>query len=143
MRQGRCLCSAVRYELEGDLGVVVNCHCQFCRRAHGGPFVTISFVPTANLRFVEGAESICERHTPGVGYRAFCSHCGTSLYNRAESAARGTSLVVATLDDDRDVKPAMHINLESKASWYEIRDDLPCFEGLPPGADRALEDAAD
>ena len=142
MRSGRCLCGAVRYELEGDLGVVVNCHCRFCRRVHGGPFVTLSFVPTANLRFIEGADAVHELHTAGVGYRAFCCRCGTRLYNRAESAPNGTSLVVATLDDDRDVQPAMHINLESKASWYEIRDDLPRFEGLPPGAEQALEDTA-
>jgi hypothetical protein len=33
----------------------------------------------------------------------------------------------------------MHINTESKAAWYEIRDSLPQHPSLPPGARQALE----
>ena len=44
-----------------------------------------------------------------------------------------TALVVATLDDEPTARPAMHINIESKAPWYEICDDLPQFSALPPG----------
>lgn len=35
VRTGRCLCGHVRYELAGELPPLVNCHCQFCRRAQG------------------------------------------------------------------------------------------------------------
>ena len=137
---GRCLCGEVRYALSAPLGPAVNCHCQYCRRAHGAAFVTVAMVPSEALRFVAGAERVRERHTEGVGTRAFCETCATRLYNRPESAPGITMLVVATLDDDRDVRPAMHINLESKASWYEIRDDLPRFSGLPPAARQALDE---
>ena len=51
---GRCLCGAIRYELDATIEVLVNCHCQFCRRAHGAAFVTTSPVPTEALRIVEG-----------------------------------------------------------------------------------------
>jgi hypothetical protein len=52
------------------------------------------------------------------------------------------SLVVASLDEEPEQGPVMHINVESKAAWYEIRDGLPQHEALPPEARRAL-DAAD
>jgi hypothetical protein len=29
------------------------------------------------------------------------------------------------------MKPSMHIFVGSKASWYEILDDLPQFDGFP------------
>ena len=35
MLTGRCLCEAIQYEIEGELGTVVNCHCSKCRRWHG------------------------------------------------------------------------------------------------------------
>ena len=35
MITGSCLCGQVRYEVEGELGGFVHCHCQTCRKAHG------------------------------------------------------------------------------------------------------------
>ena len=48
-RTGRCSCGEVRYELEGDLGPLVNCHCQYCRRAHGAAFATVSWADASAL----------------------------------------------------------------------------------------------
>lgn len=139
-RTGHCLCGGIRYAVRGGLGPAVNCHCRFCRRAHGGPFVTVAMVSTPQLSFREGADLVREVHTAGVGTRAFCSRCGTRLFNRPESAPRITMLVVGTLDDESDIVPSMHVNLESKAPWYEIRDELPRFQALPPAAASALDE---
>lgn len=35
---GQCLCGAISYEINGELGPVVNCHCLKCRRWHGAAF---------------------------------------------------------------------------------------------------------
>ena len=34
---------------------------------------------------------------------------------------------------------ALHINVESKARWYEIRDGMPQHAAMPPGAKQAME----
>jgi hypothetical protein len=86
---------------------------------------------TEKLRFVAGEDAIREFHTQGVGYRAFCGECGSRLYNRGESTDRFRMLTVDTLDDDSDVRPIMHVNVESKASWYQILDDLPQHQAFP------------
>jgi hypothetical protein len=135
MPTGRCLCGAIRYEVTREIGVVVNCHCQFCRRAHGAAFVSVAPVESGDFHVLAGEDSIQEVHTSGVGLRAFCRQCATRLYNRPESNDRLTMLVVGSLDEDPPVSPSMHVNIESKAGWYEILDDLPCFPGLPPGHD--------
>ena len=131
MRTGRCLCGGVRYELEGELPPLVNCHCRFCRRAHGAAFVTLGWVRAAALRVVSG-EELLERFAVARGYRSFCRRCGTRLWNGSRDADF-LSLVVGTLDDADHAGPVLHLNLESKAPWYEIHDDLPRYDRSPPG----------
>jgi hypothetical protein len=139
VRTGQCSCGVVRYELDGELGALVNCHCQYCRRAHGAAFATVSMVRSADLRFSSGAGSVRAYQT-AEGCRYFCERCGTRLFNRARSSPQLTFLVIASLDEEPAEGPVMHINLESKAPWYEILDDLPQHEALPAVAKRALRD---
>jgi hypothetical protein len=135
---GRCLCETVRYELAGELGPIFNCHCRFCRRAHGAAFACVAWVASAALRVLAGGSSIREFRTEGVGSRYFCERCGTRLWNRAESTLAFVSLVVGSLDADPARGAIMHINVESKAGWYEILDGLPQHLTLPAEARRVL-----
>ncbi len=127
-RTARCLCNAVELEAETDASLLINCHCRFCRRAHGAAFVTTTPVPDAAFRIVRGEDAIA-RH---VG-RFFCRHCATRLFNRSEDHPGVTMLVVSCLDEEPTEAPAIHLNLESKAPWYEILDDQPRFDGFAPG----------
>jgi hypothetical protein len=132
IRTGRCYCGAVRYRLEGDLGPLVNCHCRYCRRAHGAAFATVSPVRRADFRFTAGEEAVREYRNP-EGFRYFCAHCGGRLFNRPMSTDAVLMLVIATLDEEPAERPVMHVNVESKARWHDILDDLPQHQALPPG----------
>lgn len=136
---GSCLCGAVRYEVDPDPPAPLSCHCRFCRRAHGAPFVMVSAIPRETLRWLSGEELISEYATRGGGQRYFCSVCGTRLYNSPRSFPGLVSLVVATLDEELASGPVAHINVESKAPWFEIQDGLPRFDALPKAAKRVLE----
>ncbi len=131
VRSGGCYCGTVRYDLAGDLGVVANCHCRNCRRAHGSAFSTVTLVSNADFRVAAGEESVREYQT-GTGSRFFCGRCGGRLFNRAASMPGLTTLVIATLDEEPTEPPQIHINVESKAPWYEILDGRPEFQALPP-----------
>lgn len=133
MPTGGCYCGEVRYEFEGELGPLVNCHCRFCRRAHGAAFITAAMLPSATFRFTRGEPHVL-RYGSGEGYRVLCSLCGGRLYNQPASTDAFVMLLVSTLDEEPTVGPVIHINVESKAPWYEIRDELPQFSGLPPAA---------
>ena len=130
LQTGRCLCGHVQFELEGELPPLVNCHCQFCRRAHGAAFVTLAWVRESAFRFLSGEEAV-SRYARSGGIRCFCGRCGTRLFSVSESGGGFLSLVVATLDREPAKGPVMHINLESKAHWYEIADGLPGHETVP------------
>jgi len=137
-RSGGCSCGRVQYRLEGDIGPLVNCHCQFCRRAHGAAFVTVCWVPRAAVQLVAGAEAV-KTFGRGDGYRCFCEHCGARLWNGLVSVPEFVSLVVASLDEAPDQRPVMHVNVESKAAWYDILDGAPQHAALPPAARRAID----
>jgi len=39
------------------------------------------------------------------------------------------------------MRPVAHLNIESKAPWYEILDDCPQFASLPPEIEDAMRGA--
>jgi hypothetical protein len=134
-RTGRCYCGIVRYELDGQLGPLVNCHCRYCRRAHGAAFATVSPVRSVDL----GEDAVREYRNP-EGSRYFCGRCGGRLFDRPMSTDELLVLVVASLDAEPEQKPVMHVNVESKASWYDILDGLPQYRALPPGPATTLDE---
>ena len=130
-RTGGCFCGAFRYAVRGALGPLVNCHCRYCRRFHGAPFTTVAMVQSEAFRVLEG-EGVLRELPNREGSRHFCGSCGSRLYNRPRSTDAFLMLVVSSLDEGPDAQPLMHVNVESKAPWYEILDDLPQYPGLPP-----------
>ena len=130
-RTGQCYCGAVQFELPGPIGVVINCHCRSCRRANGGPFSAVTPVPTSSMVFRAGLAYLKEFRSE-AGSRFFCSECGGRLFNRGSETPELTSLLISTLDVEPADPPILHLNVESKAPWYEILDDRPQFAGLPP-----------
>lgn len=129
-RTGRCLCGDLAYAASADLAPVVHCHCGFCRRAHGAPFTTIGFLPASALAWRPSSAEPARFTTPAGNVRYFCARCSAPLYNTTPGVDIAC-VVVSSLDDDLQPAPWFHVNLESKAPWFEIRDDLPRFEAWP------------
>jgi hypothetical protein len=133
MHYGSCLCGSIKFSVDDALKLVVNCHCRFCRKAHGAPFTTVSFVPFATLSLLEGKELLASFDVPAMqAVRCFCSRCGTRLYSHSPSTGM-ISLVVATLDTPAP-RPLANINAGEPCSWHAIDDRLPRFSSVPaPG----------
>ena len=135
MHQGSCLCGSVKYSIDDELQFVVNCHCQFCSKAHGAAFTTLLIMPFNKLELVEGQTLLASYEVETLNsLRVFCSRCGTRLYNHSPSKGM-ISLVVATLDADTKLRPLANINVGSKCSWYSIADELPQFSSTPSAAE--------
>lgn len=127
--RGRCLCGLVRYEVEFRPDAVYYCHCSQCRRASGSTFATNVAVRRRKLSILEGGDHIrFYASTPGKR-RNFCSHCGSPLYSEYLDDPDTLYLRVGTLDDDGSLNACAHIHVESRASWYEIRDGLERHPG--------------
>lgn len=130
MNQGSCLCGAVRYEFEGEIGPVMMCHCRPCRKANGSAFNAATGVRTEDFRLLSGQEALAEfSSSPGV-YRVFCGKCGSPLYSRRDAMPELLRLRVGTLDTPVP-EPSAHIFVSEKAEWFPICDSLPQYPERP------------
>jgi len=132
--QGGCLCGAMRYEVDGPLTDVANCHCSMCRRFHGAAFATYAKIGVEHFRWLSGQDLLTAYETsPGIGW-AFCRICGSSL--GVPMHGKLSEITLGSLDTDPGVRPAEHIFVGSKAAWFEITDTLPRHDTWPPGRTR-------
>jgi hypothetical protein len=133
MLQGSCLCGTVRYEVDGELGPIVLCHCSMCRKAQGGAFAVTAPVDAARFRIVAGEQTLTGYPSSPQKRRWFCSRCGSPIYSRNEARPGVVRLRIGTLDTKLAARPGAHIHVASKSEWFEILDDLPQHAGFEPG----------
>ena len=121
---GGCLCGSVRYRVEGPLRDVITCHCGECRRMHGGA-APYTACPADRLELVadDGLAWIASPASTTSAERAFCRHCGSSLFWRAPG--RDTvSIAAGTVDEPSGLAASGHIWWDARADW-EVPDGLP------------------
>ncbi len=124
MLNGSCLCSAIAYEADAEVGRIVHCHCRTCRKTHGAAFSSVTAVPRASFRWTRGAELLGAIESSPGKLRRFCSKCGSHLV--AERVAQPSVLLrLGCLDTPvRDI-PQVHIWRSDGAAWYDPKIDLP------------------
>ncbi|MGF6150099.1 hypothetical protein QFZ84_001071 [Pseudomonas fluorescens] len=125
--QGSCLCGAVKYEIQSRPKVLSHCHCSQCRKSHGAAFASYGSVLRSDLHLVQGADGIKSYPSSESVLRQFCAECGSSLFwSRSQGAyAEWISIAMGTLDSTFTSDKQKHIEVVSKATWYEIQDHWP------------------
>lgn len=139
MIRGSCFCGGIQFEAD-KVPLITTCHCSKCRKSRGSAFSATACVPVDGFRFLQGEELIETYQPVGGGYSpSFCRTCGSSVPWIVDE--RKLVLVPAgLLDDDPGVKPAFHMFVGSKASWWDITDGAPQFEEWVPGYGPDAED---
>lgn len=122
MQTGSCLCGAVTYEIHGDIGASYYCHCSRCRKTSGSAFTSNAVISSKDFVVVAG-ESFLRSFISDEGIsRVFCSNCGSPLVVSQGDQMR---LRLGSLDTVPATRPQAHLFTASKASWFDICDDLP------------------
>ncbi len=133
MLRGSCLCGAISYEIDGNLGPIACCHCSMCRKAQGTAFASNAPVDAARFRIVTGEQELRAYSSSPGKYRWFCSICGSPIYSKRDAQPQVIRLRIGTLDSKITAKPMAHIHVASKAEWFEILDGLPQYPGFESG----------
>lgn len=128
---GKCLCGAIAYEINGNLGPIVNCHCSKCRRWHGAAFRTRCTIKGKDFKWVKGEEKLSKYHSSKNVIKTFCKICGSCLISMYEDNPDYIGLPIGGLEQDPGSRPIANIFVGSKSPWYEITDNLPQYEELP------------
>jgi len=128
IREGGCMCGAVRFRCEGEPVNVRICHCRNCQMAMGSPFYARALFAQDKLT-VEGETA---RYASSEALdRVFCTVCGTRLFSwRRNGTAAGVAL--ATFDDRNAFAPTEHIWVSEKIDWVKIDDGLPQYRESVP-----------
>jgi hypothetical protein len=99
---GRCLCGAVRFEVDSPLVSANYCHCARCRRRTG----------TA-----ASAQAAIER-------------CGSALFSQSQADPAKMTIRMGAFDSDPGIRPQARHHVGTAAVWEPIPDDgLPRHEG--------------
>jgi len=134
VREGGCLCGAVRFQVLCAPMIVHACHCSLCQRRTGSAFAVNLWIESDNIRLLQG--ELERRSAPGVKPDApseswFCPGCGTCLWTRFHaSPANSRFLRAGTLDNPAEFSPDVHIFTSTKQPWVTIPDKVPAFEGF-------------
>jgi hypothetical protein len=128
MLKGSCLCGGIKYEIDGELGAVTNCHCSLCRKTSGSAFASGTTIPAKSFRIASGQELLKEWESSPGYHRVFCGRCGSPILKRKDNDPEHLHFRPGTLDSDPGVKMSKHTHVRSKAPWVEINDGLPQSE---------------
>jgi len=116
---GHCLCGAVRFTCR-DTREIGACHCAFCRRWGGGPFLAVHCGPEVEF---QGQEHIGVFASSGWAERAFCRRCGTHLYYKLH--ATGEYFIPAGTFDTDDLELTLQIYVDRKPPYYDFANQTP------------------
>lgn len=131
MRQGGCLCGAVRYVARGPLREILVCHCVECRRWTGRAWA-VTAARNDDLELSSGDLVWIESPHSALGAsRGFCARCGSSLFYRVPGRGR-TGIGVGTLDDSSGLHVAAHIWASQSVDWDPPPSGLPTYPGGYP-----------
>jgi ADP-ribosyl-[dinitrogen reductase] hydrolase len=84
-----------------------------------------------HFRWTAGAENLQTYESSPGKLRRFCSKCGTHLV--AERAAQPHVILrVATLDDNPELRPTLHIWTSHDVPWLVDDGDLPRYPEWQP-----------
>nr|WP_298410396.1 GFA family protein [uncultured Halomonas sp.] len=128
--KGECLCGEVKFEIEGKIRNLYQCHCSLCRRATGAAANAATFVSAQRFRWVSGENEIRSFLKP-TGFRSdFCSICGSPVPNRL----RGTDRVwvpAGLLDELIESRVSAHLHITSAAPWEQESTGCVRLDGGP------------
>lgn len=130
--QGSCLCSKVKYEITGTMGIFQYCHCSRCRKHTGSGHAANIFAKPEQFHWIQGQDDTETYEPENTKYFAtsFCKTCGSTLPWLSKS---GKVMVVpaGTLDTKIPLKPQQNIFWNSKADWYTCASELVKYDELP------------
>ena len=125
---GSCDCEAIQYELTAPAKLVVNCHCNGCRKRNGSSYSTYCVVSQSDLKVVRGQEFLTTYENSEGGKKLFCSKCGSPLYKINPRYPGMLMVLYGSLSDSTNLTPSVNVYSENKLPWVESISSIKSFD---------------
>ncbi|MGC4003704.1 MAG: GFA family protein [Pirellulales bacterium] len=121
--EGHCSCGFVRYRMASAPMIVHACHCSWCQRESGGPFVVNAVIEATRVALLEGEVSLLLTPSQsGKGQKiARCPRCQVALWSHYPNAGERICFVrVGTLEAPGRLPPDVHIFTSTRQTWLPL-----------------------
>jgi hypothetical protein len=130
---GRCLCGAVRFEVDSDFERMTFCHCASCKKLSGGGATASVRAPSDAIRILQGRELLTTYQPEEGSAKTFCSKCGTNMFGGGWPDSEQCSVRITTFDEPPAPGERSHTFVRSVAPWETLPDDgAPRYEVRAP-----------
>jgi len=128
MPSGSCICGNVRYEVQGDSGASILCHCVDCRKISGGAFSANSVFSDEGFKVTQGTPKQHKKKADGGNeiVSNFCGDCGSTMWRQGATFPGKVIVKAGTLDDTKildNFKADAELYAPTRPKW------LPAQEG--------------
>ena len=123
--RGACLCGAVRFAAALPSKWVAHCHCTYCRRAHGAPFVTWAGFAADQVDIDDAGAALHWYESSKAALRGSCARCGSPMLFKSARWPGELHIARALFEDALDKAPSVHVFFESHVPWVSVDDELP------------------
>ena len=130
--EGRCVCGAVRLEIDVPAFWAWHDHGARSRHAQGCAYATYVGCWKSRVRVLEGEAHITRyEDAEARTIRSFCARCGTPLmYERARSP-KFVNLPRPIFQSRTGREPRYHVNFEEQAEWTWAGEPVSPVKGYP------------
>ena len=125
---GSCHCGSVHFELKNNPKLVVNCHCDECKKRNGSAFSTYMAVSENDLMLTKGEEALKQYEVEEEGIKHFCAECGSPVYNKNYRFPGLYMVFYGAFAQAVDFKPAFNVFCESKHNWVDTINNIKSFQ---------------
>ena len=129
---GKCLCGKVTYKCYAEPNLIMNCHCEDCRRATGSVFGTNFFVPEDEVEvFGEVSSFLHIADSGNTMTKRFCNNCGTLLFGNNSGKINVVSIRAGTVDQLHLIEPTINVFMDSRVSSTKVDESLKQAPKMP------------
>ncbi len=127
MREGGCLCGAVRYTASWPPLATAVCHCKNCQKQAGSALSVVAVLPRDGFAVSGDLTVYQDQGTSGQSvFRKFCGTCGSPVITDTPAAEAQNIIFIkaGTLDDAADLAPTLHYWTSSAQDWFVFPDNV-------------------
>ncbi|KAH6881283.1 hypothetical protein J4E91_008886 [Alternaria rosae] len=135
MPAGGCFCGNVRYEVQGESGGNILCHCLDCRKITGSAYSTNAVYSDEGFKVTKGTP---KAHTvkgdSGNDVTSmFCGDCGSTMWRQGDTFAGKRIIKVGTLDDTSildNMKMNAELYVDHRPKWVGSQESAAQKSGM-------------
>lgn len=124
---GACHCGAIHFEVHSDPKLIVNCHCDDCKRRNGSAFSTYMAVIESDLKIAKGRDQLKKYQVAESGEKYFCGECGTPIYNKNYRVPGLYLVFYGASSTTNHFTPSVNVFCSSKHQWVDNISKLKSF----------------